>query len=484
MIRMIKNKVLLILLAFGSLGILFAGCEKFADPGLDQETYAPDSTNIHAERTRRILFVGVDGLPSDAVQSIAPQTITGMLANSKYSWEVMPGVILGDKQTDITAQGTLTVMRETIPAYINTYGSNKLVDNNISTKYYAEQFGVVGTGLWYQLSFPNPISAESYSMTSANDLPARDPKDWQFLGSNDAVSWDTLDVRTNQVFATRLLTVNYYFENHKAYKYYRNFISAINSGTLFQQAEWRLIQNEYLSGINAASWASMMTGNTRTIHRIWDSTFYAKPVDTTNSIPVSPNLSALRLLQDYDDRIKTVAISSWGNLVTTLLSDASKKVTTTSDEDTKTQAVSLLKTDPSSVFITQFGDVINARKQYGSANNTPEFLAAVNKTDGYIKEMADAIKSRPNYAKEEWIIIIASTQGGTGAGSPVDLYPGFVMIYNPLFKPQDLTKMNPAINVKQEDIARQILYWMRVPATAAIQTGSLWLDRFGAEFIK
>ena len=48
-----------------------------------------------------------------------------------------------------------------------------------------------------------------YALTSANDYPQRDPRDWQLLGSNDGGNtWDVLDDRSNQVFASR-------FERHE-----------------------------------------------------------------------------------------------------------------------------------------------------------------------------------------------------------------------------------------------------------------------------
>jgi len=34
-----------------------------------------------------------------------------------------------------------------------------------------------------------------YDLVSANDVPERDPKDWQFQGSSDGVTWATLDTR-------------------------------------------------------------------------------------------------------------------------------------------------------------------------------------------------------------------------------------------------------------------------------------------------
>ena len=49
-----------------------------------------------------------------------------------------------------------------------------------------------------------------YSITSANDYPARDPRDWRLLGSSDdGQTWQTLDQRTNQIFQERLETKSY-----------------------------------------------------------------------------------------------------------------------------------------------------------------------------------------------------------------------------------------------------------------------------------
>ena len=44
-----------------------------------------------------------------------------------------------------------------------------------------------------------------YALTSANDAPARDPRDWKLLGSDDGGrSWTVLDERRNESFARRL----------------------------------------------------------------------------------------------------------------------------------------------------------------------------------------------------------------------------------------------------------------------------------------
>ena len=69
-----------------------------------------------------------------------------------------------------------------------------------------------------------------YVLTSANDAPERDPRDWRLLGSNDGgKSWDTLDVRRNEVFATRFQKRTFIVTNQLAYAIYRLQIEAVAS---------------------------------------------------------------------------------------------------------------------------------------------------------------------------------------------------------------------------------------------------------------
>jgi hypothetical protein len=61
-----------------------------------------------------------------------------------------------------------------------------------------------------------------YTITSANDAPERDPRDWKLLGStNNGASFLTLDVQTNQTFPARFFTKFYLFTNATACNIYR-----------------------------------------------------------------------------------------------------------------------------------------------------------------------------------------------------------------------------------------------------------------------
>jgi hypothetical protein len=73
-----------------------------------------------------------------------------------------------------------------------------------------------------------------YTVTSANDVPERDPQSWQLQGSNDGVVWATVDTRSNQTFAGRFTTNRYDFTNSTAYRRYRLRITA-NGGDIDTQ---------------------------------------------------------------------------------------------------------------------------------------------------------------------------------------------------------------------------------------------------------
>lgn len=80
-----------------------------------------------------------------------------------------------------------------------------------------------------------------YAITSANDFPGRDPKDWQFLASNDGANWTALDIQTNQIFTYRYQTITYPLANTNAYRYYRLDVVTNNGENSTQLSELALL---------------------------------------------------------------------------------------------------------------------------------------------------------------------------------------------------------------------------------------------------
>lgn len=139
---------------------------------------------------------------------------------------------------DVTNNASFSVSRDNDGGKEAGEGSLKLIDNNINTKFL--QFNYSGD-LWCRLDFYEPVAIAGYSMTSANDADGRDPLNWNLEASNDGENWVRLDTREGEDFPTRFQTRTFLFNNTTAYVSYRLNITSVNSGTLFQLAEWRML---------------------------------------------------------------------------------------------------------------------------------------------------------------------------------------------------------------------------------------------------
>jgi hypothetical protein len=106
-----------------------------------------------------------------------------------------------------------------------TEGAHKAFDTDPGSKWY----GYNSPTGWLQYDFGagNAQTVKRYTINSA-DVPARDPKDWQFQGSQDGSTWTTLDTRSGQTFLVVQAQNTYDIGNTTAYRYYRLNITGNN----------------------------------------------------------------------------------------------------------------------------------------------------------------------------------------------------------------------------------------------------------------
>lgn len=109
-------------------------------------------------------------------------------------------------------------------------------DGNASTKWCVEHHNKDVT---WQIDLGTPQSVSGYSFTSANDVPARDPRKWKLEGSADAKTWRTLDSHDDDPpFAKRGENKDYAVASDKASKFqHYRFVFAPKDATHFQVAE-------------------------------------------------------------------------------------------------------------------------------------------------------------------------------------------------------------------------------------------------------
>ncbi|HEX8870733.1 MAG TPA: discoidin domain-containing protein, partial [Lentzea sp.] len=109
-------------------------------------------------------------------------------------------------------------------------------DLNVNSKWLV----FASTG-WVTFDFAaSPQTIKKYTISSANDEPERDPKDWTLQGSNNGTDWTVLDTRKDESFAERFQTKAYDIATPASYQHYKLDITANHGTDIVQIAEVEL----------------------------------------------------------------------------------------------------------------------------------------------------------------------------------------------------------------------------------------------------
>jgi hypothetical protein len=129
----------------------------------------------------------------------------------------------------------------TASASSETAQAGQAFDGSHGSKWYT---GSAAPG-WLQYSFAAGTrhAVFRYDLTSANDAPERDPRDWRLEGSADGAAWTPLDARTGEQFSGRGQTRSFTVAAPAMYACYRLAIGANRGGTAhgLQLGELRLM---------------------------------------------------------------------------------------------------------------------------------------------------------------------------------------------------------------------------------------------------
>jgi|GEM_PF-251250 len=129
-------------------------------------------------------------------------------------------------------------------------GSLKLIDGSIDSKFLIFNIDRIGGPFYWQFDYIERQVINGYTIATGNDAPGRDPKDWDLMASNDGENWVTLHSVNGHTFPTtggpkddgRKATYTFTFDNSTPYHLYKLQVRAVGSGTLFQMAEFRMLQ--------------------------------------------------------------------------------------------------------------------------------------------------------------------------------------------------------------------------------------------------
>ncbi|ALO44277.1 basic secretory protein-like protein [Pseudoalteromonas phenolica] len=116
---------------------------------------------------------------------------------------------------DITDKESFTLKAQH-PTFVENESVEQLFDSSIHSKFLSDK-----SQTWVQIDFEEAFQIHQYSLTSAGDAPARDPKHWQLKGSIDGKNWLTLDSQKEQSFDSRAQTKTYTVADSQQVKHVR-----------------------------------------------------------------------------------------------------------------------------------------------------------------------------------------------------------------------------------------------------------------------
>lgn len=143
--------------------------------------------------------------------------------------------------SNLTDNAELVVSKENPGGATANEGSSKLIDGDKNSKFLIFEYT---PDFWMEQSFGEGITVNAYTITSGNDAPERDPKNWTLEGSDNGEDWKVIEKRNDASFSLRNKTSIYELDSEVSYQYYRLSINANAGSDLLQISEWRLLNIE------------------------------------------------------------------------------------------------------------------------------------------------------------------------------------------------------------------------------------------------
>lgn len=216
---------------------------------------------------------------------------------------------------------------------------------------------------------------------------------------------------------------------------------SLNSLTRTAVYSWRSV-----SGINTAdttivnTWATMFTGVNSHKHGIETS------FSTANFNSYPSVVSRLKALKPDIDISAFAASADFSQNIT---QKADKNETLSGDDKAVASKVAdeLRNNANADIVIGQFGDVLKAGKAHGFTHRNQQYAKAITTADAYVGKIINALRSRPTYQKEDWLVVVASNNNGSvNYANPADSLSAyddtrrnsFVIFQNENFKEQYL----------------------------------------------
>jgi len=159
---------------------------------------------------------------------------------------------------------------------------------------------------------------------------------------------------------------------------------------------------------SGTGWSSMLTGVWPVKHGVTDNSF------STPNFVAYPHF--FNHVENNIPSLQTESLVHWGPINTEIVDLVDYEQTYSTDAAVKTAAVDRLTNHDPDVLFLHFDDVDHAGHSYGFDPSIPNYISSIEATDAHIGDVLTALYARPNYAAENWLVMVSTDHGGNLSG--------------------------------------------------------------------
>ncbi|RYD32244.1 MAG: hypothetical protein EOP87_13190 [Verrucomicrobiaceae bacterium] len=177
--------------------------------------------------------------------------------------------------------------------------------------------------------------------------------------------------------------------------------------------------------LSGPAWTTMMTATYADVHGVRGNT--SSPYGTPGGYQVERAPHFAKRLKEIKPTASVGSIASWGWIEDYLVaaqpsafdlhSKGEGKNYAEKDLDVSRKSVDCLLGGNPDVLFVHFDQVDGAGHASGFKVDNPTYLEAVRVVDTHVGALLAALKKRPRYALEDWLIIATTDHGGTSGGA-------------------------------------------------------------------
>jgi len=155
---------------------------------------------------------------------------------------------------------------------------------------------------------------------------------------------------------------------------------------------------------SSTCWTSLLTGVHAEKHKVFTKEFTSRDLQYK---------SISGLLTDWNPQMRCIAHSNWEPIITEIFEEGTLSNSSSGPDKKMTKRMCQdINKDKGDFYFIQLNETDDAGHDFNFSPDAPGYLKAIEKSDGYVDHLLNAVDSRPS--DEDWLVCLVSDHGGVG----------------------------------------------------------------------